>query len=147
MGILEAIGQGMNQQLPAPYPPASMDSTQQCYGPLGDLPDQAATSLGLGPFHQGMAPAPALQQTSSAMISQMISQFNAFGLHNGTSPAPYGMPDAVPGFLPQMGPPLGSSLHRGDHVGPSALSPEHIAAWQAAWLQQPLSTGSHMYQG
>ena len=147
VGLLEAIGQGTNQQLPAPYPHTSMDSTQQYLGPLGDLPHQAATSPGPGQLHQAMMAAPAPQQTSSALTPRMISQFNKFGLHDGTSPAPYGLPDAVLGFLPQMGPPLGSGLHRAAHVSPSALPPEHIAAWQAAWLQQPLSAGSHTYQG
>ena len=147
VGLLEAIGQGMNQQRPAPDPHTSMDSAQHYHGPLGDLPHQAATSPSLGQLHQAMAAAPAPQQTSSALLPQMISQFNSFGLHDGTSPAPYGLPDAVLGFLPQIGPPLGSSLHSAAHVSPSALPPEHIAAWQAAWLQQPLSAGAHTFQG
>ena len=145
VGLLEAIGQGRSQQLPVPYPHTSADSTQHYHGPHGDLPNQAATSLGLGQLHQAMAAAPALQQASSAMLSQMFSQFDSFGLHNGTSPAPYGIPDALAGLLPQMGPPLGSGLDRAEHAGLSALPPEHIAAWQAAWLQQPLS--SQTYQG
>ena len=74
-------------------------------------------------------------------MSRMMEHFDGFGLNSQNTSA---YTEADPGliYLPKMYPAPG-----GPQMGPPALPQEQIAAWQAAWLQQPLSAASHTFQG
>ncbi len=142
MSILEALGQGMNQQPPSPYMNAPVDALPAGYNPLVSLPGLSPHNpTSLAQLHQALAgPAP-MQPASSALTSQImmerLSALDLGGQHSSVYTADPGLP-----YLPEMYPAPGEP-----HMGPFALPPEHIAAWQAAWLQQPLSAASNTYQG
>jgi hypothetical protein len=136
VGILNALGQGINQ--PAGYPVDSLNAAylNASLGDLAHLPAYPAASF--AQLHQAIPLQPAC---SGLNMSQMLDQFSALGLNssipaysrvNGQNYMPGSFQLPAGGF--QLGP-------------PSALPPEHIAAWQAAWLSQPLSASSHAFQG
>ena len=138
VGILNALGQGINQ--PAGYPVNPLDAAHlnASLGDLAHLPAYPAASF--AQLDQAIPPQPA---RSGLNMSQMLDQFNALGMSSSNftaciraNPGQNYMPGSfqVPTGGFQMGP-------------PSALPPEHIAAWQAAWLSQPLSASSHAFQG
>ena len=137
VSILEALGQGMNQ--PVPYVNTSVDALPPGYSPFVSLPGLAPNNpTSLAQLNQSFAgPVP----MRPASRSQMLERFGALemGSHDG---AVYGMGNPGQPYLPEMYQAPGDPL-----MGPLALPPEHIAAWQAAWLQQPLSAASNTYQG
>ena len=142
VSILEALGQGMNQQLPVPYVTATVDTRPPSYNPLVSppgLPPHNPTSL--AQLHQTSARPLPMQSTSSALMSQMLEPFGALELGGQSSPV-YGMADPGLPYLPEVYQAPGNP-----HMGPLALPPEHIAAWQAAWLQQPPSAALNPFQG
>lgn len=139
VSILEALGQGMSQQLPAPYVTAPVDTLPPSYNPLVSLPGLPLHNpTSLAQLHQTFARPLPMQPASSALMSQMLEPFSALELGGRNSPV-YGMADPGLPYLPEMYQAPGRP-----QIGPLALPPEHIAAWQAAWLQQPLSAP---YQG
>ena len=141
MSILEALGQGMNQ--PAPYLNTSVDALPPGYGPFVSLPGLAPNNpTSLAQFHQGFAGPIAMQPASNALMSQMLERFGAIEMGSHNDSAVYGMGNSGQPYLPEIYQAPGDPM-----MGPLALPPEHIAAWQAAWLQQPQTAASNTYQG
>ena len=143
MSILEALGQGINQQPPSPYMNAPVNALPAGYNPLVSLPSLSPHNpTSLAQLHQTFAGPAAMQPASSALMSQiMMERLSALELGNQNSSV-YNTADLGLPYLPEMYPAPGEP-----QMGPFALPPEHIAAWQAAWLQQPLSAASNPYQG
>ncbi len=143
VGILEALGQGIDQQLPAPYVNAQVPSLQPGYNRFGDLPSLPThTPSSPARLNQALTgPSSSMQPPPTALMSEMMEQFGGFGL-NSRNTSVYTGADPGLTYLPKMYPARG-----GPQMGPPALPPEQIAAWQAAWLQQPLSAALHTYQG
>ena len=141
VSILEALGQGMDQQLPHTYLSAPADPLQPCYSPSLQVPSLLTPStLSMAQLHPALATNLQLQPGSSALMSHMAERFSAVGLESKNSSV-YNM--TCPGLpnLPEM-----YQAPAGHQMGPPALPPEHIAAWHAAWLQQPLSAAAHTFQ-
>jgi hypothetical protein len=133
VGILNALGQGVDQ--PAGYP------VDPQYASLTDLTHLTAyPAAGFSQPNQAIPP----QSTSSGLtMSQMLDQYNTPWLSSSTfqtySRAESGHNCMLGSFqIPTGGFQMESS---------SALPPEQIAAWQAAWLSQPLIASSHAFQG
>ena len=142
VSILEALGQGMHQQLPVPYATAPIEILPPSYNPLVSLPGLPVHNpISLAQLHQAFVRPLPMQPAPSAQMSQMLERFSAHELGNQNSPV-YGMGDPGLPYLPEMYQTPGDP-----QVGPLALPPEHIAAWQAAWLQQPLNAAPHPHQG
>lgn len=139
----------MNQRLPLPYGAAPMDSAQQFFNTFGDYSGMPGLPGGmdassLAELGESMGALPKEASTPDALFSDAMAPFSALMSDSSTDPA-YSMAGGGPCYLPGMGPAPGRDVPGPSHHGTPALPPEQVAAWQAAWMQQPLSAGSHAY--